>query len=163
MNPLSPLAAQVLVWMTSIQDPSDPNLHISPAWAASYPETAQEIADAAEANPIAKNVRMTAATLTVFAYQESRFDAAPCTRDPRYDCDGGASLGKWQTWRGWGDPTAETALRVMHKSFEVCDKSPFAERLSWYAVGSKGGCDSQRGRELSRYRLHMAKALADTH
>jgi hypothetical protein len=152
------LAMIVLVWMVRLQNPNDPNLHISPEWAASYPKTAQEIADAAEADPIKGDARMTAATLTVYAWHESRFDANPCDRDPRWDCDGGASLGKWQTWRGWGDPTAETALRVMHKSFEICAKYPFADRLSWYAAGSKGGCEARR--ELSRSRMLAAKALA---
>lgn len=152
------LAMTVLVWMVRLQNPNDPNLHITPEWAASYPETAQEIADAAEADPIAKDPRLTAATLTYFAFKESNFLADPCHRDARWNCDAGASLGKWQTWRGWGDPTAETALKVMHKSFEVCAKYPFAERLSWYAAGNKGGCESRR--ELSRSRLLAAKALA---
>jgi hypothetical protein len=151
------LAMTVLVWMVRLQNPNDPALHITPEWAASYPATAQEIADAAEANPIAGSVRMTAAVLTVFAFQESRFELDPCERDPRYDCDGGASLGRWQTWRGWGDPTAETALRVMHKSFEVCAKHPFAERLAWYAAGGK---DCERRLELSRSRMLAAKRLA---
>jgi hypothetical protein len=156
---MTPLAMTVLAWMVYLQNPNDPNLHITPEWAASYPETAQEIADAAERDPIAKNVRLTASTLTYFAFKESNFLNNPCDRDPRWDCDGGASLGKWQTWRGWGDPTAETALRVMHKSFEICEKYPFAERLSWYAAGSKGGCEARR--ELSRVRLLAAKKLAE--
>jgi hypothetical protein len=156
------LAMTVLVWMVRLQDPNDPALaHImTPEWAASYLTTAQEIADAAERDPIAKDARLTASTLTYFAYQESRFDPNPCERDVRYDCDGGASQGLWQTWRGWGDPVAQTALRVMHKSFEVCSKYPFADRLSWYAVGSKGGCDSERGRMISRSRMLAAKRLA---
>jgi hypothetical protein len=155
---MTTLAMTVLVWMVRLQNPSDPSLHISPAWAASYPETAQQIADAAERDPLFGDPRMTASVLTVFAFRESRFDASPCARDPRWDCDGGASLGIWQTWRGWGEPVAETALRVMHKSFEVCARYPFAERLSWYAAGSKGGCEARR--ELSRSRMLAAKRLA---
>ena len=153
------LAAIVLVWMVRLQNPNDPALHITPEWAASYPETAQEIADAAEKDPLFRDPKMTAALSTIYALQESHFNPDPCSVDPRWDCDGGASLGKWQTWRGWGDPTAETSLRVMHKSFEVCAKFPFAERLSWYAVGSKGGCASEHGRELSSYRMRLAKRL----
>jgi hypothetical protein len=156
---MTKLAMIVLVWMTRLQNPNDPNLHITPEWAASYPETAQRIADAAERDPIARSPRMTAAVLTVYGWHESRFDPNPCERDPRWDCDGGASLGVWQTWRGWGDPTAETALRVMHKSFEVCAAYPFDDRLSWYAAGSKGGCKARR--ELSRSRMLSAKRLAE--
>ena len=42
---MSHLARLVLVWMVHLQDPN--GWGITPEWAASYPETAQEIADAA--------------------------------------------------------------------------------------------------------------------
>jgi hypothetical protein len=156
---VTPLALVVLGWMVQLQDPNALALRgiMTPKWAASYPQKAQEIADAAEKDPIGKSSRYTAALLTWTAYQESRFDDRPCERQKRYDCDGGASVGMFQTWKGWGLPTAETSLRLMHKSFEICEKRPFDERLAWYAAGG-AGCD--RRLELSRSRMHAAARLA---
>jgi hypothetical protein len=153
---MTKLAMTVLLWMVKLQDPN--GWGVTPEWAASYPATAQEIADAAEANPIGHDPRYTAALLTYTAHQESRFDPNPCARQKKYDCDHGASLGRFQTWRGWGEPTAETSLRVMHKSFEICEKSPFADRLAWYLAGR----DCEQRAEMSRHRMHQAKLLADS-
>lgn len=156
---MTKLAMVVLAWMVHLQNPNDKALKdiMTPSWAASYVDTAQEIADAAERDPLDRDARATAALLTITAYQESRFDRDPCARQKRYDCDGGVSRGVFQLWRGWGEPTAENALRVMHKSFEICAKKQFDERLAWYAAG-KLGCENRV--ELSRYRMHQAKRLA---
>jgi hypothetical protein len=158
-SPMSPLARIVLVWMVRLQNPNDPALAgvVTPEWAASYPETAEEIAEAAERDPIGGSARMTAALLTVTAFRESRFRDEPCTH--KYTCDQGASIGKFQTWKGWGPPTADTALSLMHKSFEVCRDRPFADRLGWYLQGGSG-CD--RRLEMSRSRIIAAKSLSGT-
>jgi len=147
------LAALVLVWMVHLQNP---NL-LTPEWAASYIETAQEIANASEVRPLSVGPTMTAAILTITAFRESHFNPNPCTE--KWDCDHGASLGRWQTWHKWGPPTAETALWVMEKSFEICRHHPLDERLSWYAAGNSG---CERRNELSRARMRAAKELVES-
>ena len=145
---MSHLACLVLVWMVHLQDPN--GWGITPEWAASYPETAQEIADAAEAAPLLGDVDRTASLMTVWAFRESRFNR-------RALGDGGGSVGLFQVGRFWGDTSTAGALRLMHESFRVCAKRPLAERMSWYAAGGSG---CERRNELSRSRMLAAKALA---
>lgn len=162
MNALTPLAMQVLRWMVALQNPSDPNLQITPEVAAEYPAIAQEIADAAEANPLLGAPRETAALITEWAQHESRFKRVPC--GPKWDCDAGSSLGLLQVSQFWirrgyvPDASVASALRLMHESFRVCKSRPLAERMAWYAAG---GATCDRRLELSRTRMRAAKALAN--
>jgi hypothetical protein len=146
---MSHLAKLVLVWMVHLQDPN--GWGITPEWAASYPETAQEIADEAEANPLLHDAKQTASLLTEWSFHESHFN-----RDAVGD--GGGSLGLMQVGRFWGDSSMRKALALMHESFRVCAKRPLAERAAWYAAGGSG-CDRRLG--LSRSRMLAAKALAE--
>jgi len=142
------LGMAVLVLMVGLQDPN--GWGISPEWAASYPQTAQEIADAAEESPLLRDVEATAALLVIMGYRESRFDRWA-------EGDAGAAVGLFQVHRAWGDETARGALRLLHESFRVCRERPLTERLGWYAAGGKG-CD--RRLELSRSRMaEVAKIL----
>lgn len=155
------LAYWVLLVMIHLQDPNSKALKgiMTPEWAASYPVTAQEIADEAERDPLLKAPQHTAAIMVVTAYQESRFDEHPCSRLKEYDCDGGAVWGKWQTWKHWGPPTAETAAKLLHDSFRICAKHPLEERLGWYAAGG-AGCEKRL--DLSRYRMGLvAKVMRE--
>lgn len=149
---MTQLARLVLVWMVALQDPN--SWGVTPDWAASYPATAQEIADTAEARPLDGSADLMARVLTVQAFRESRFHGIPCTA--RWDCDHGASVGKWQTWRGWGPPTAETAAKLVQRSWSVCRHRPKEERLGWYARGGTG-CDERL--ELSRSRMREVEKL----
>jgi hypothetical protein len=157
---MSTLASLVLVWLVTLQNPNDPALAgiMTPEWAASYVDTAQEIAAAAERAPFRRGdveyPEFTAAILVVNAYRESHFNPHPCTKT--WNCDGGASLGKFQLWRGWKDESADMALWLMHKSLVVCSKRPVSERLGWYLRGGSG-CENRL--EMSDSRMRAAKAL----
>lgn len=144
----STLAAWTLTAMVRMQDPNGPG--VDPALAASYPETAVEIADAAEANPLYDDAQNTAALLVVWAYHESRFRRAALG-------DSGASRGLLQVSRVWGEPTVEKALAIMHLSFRICRDRPLKERAAWYASGGPATCD--RRLELSRSRMSAAAKL----
>lgn len=138
----------VLVAMVRLQDPN--SYGISPAWAASYIETAEEIAEAATEAPLSNDRRRTAALLVVMAYRESRFNRLALG-------DGGASVGLFQINRGWGVASARGALSLIHASFDMCRERPFAERLGWYMWG-RSGCDHRL--EKSAARMHEAARLA---
>jgi len=142
------LARLVLVWMVHLQSPN--GWGISPEWAASYPETAEEIAAAAEADPLLGDAKYTASLLTYWSLQESHFkrDAVG---------DHGGSFGLMQVGKFWGDTSIAGALKLMHDSFRICAKRPLAERAAWYAAGGTG-CERRLG--LSRSRMLAAKALA---
>jgi hypothetical protein len=152
------LAMIVLTWMVSLQDPSNPGFVMTPAWAASYPETAQEFADAATKNPIAElGVEGTAALLTIWSQHESRFK-----RDAKGD--NGSSLGLLQVSRFWEKGyglDVAGALKLMHKSFEICKGAgkPVLERMGWYAQGSSG-CEKRL--LMSRWRMTEAERFAKT-
>jgi hypothetical protein len=159
-QPLSLLAVQVLRWMVQLQSPNGPG--ITPEWAASYVETAQEIADAAEDNPLVSrthdSILNTASLITYWTFKESHFHRNPC--GPKWDCDHGTSVGLMQVSRVWlsrgYDDSIASALRLMHVSFEVCSKQPLEFRASWYARG-KTGCEEGHG--LSQSRMRAAKEL----
>jgi hypothetical protein len=143
------LAATVLTWMVQLQPPN--HEWIGPELAASYPDTAEEIATAAEESPLpGDNGRYTAAVLTVMAFRESSF---------RRDVvgDDGASRGLFQISTIWGEPSARLALKLLHKSFNVCREKPLEDRLGWYMWGASG-CEHRL--ELSRSRMHTAARLA---
>ena len=144
------LAALCLGWMVQLQNPNDPALRVRPEVAQSYPATAEEIAEAAEAWPLpGLGVTYTAALLVVTAQEESRFDRGAVG-------DSGASVGLFQLWRGWHDSSASEALWLMGQSFGVCRKRKSSERLGWYHHGG-AGCDHKLA--LSRHRFWVAHNL----
>lgn len=145
---MSALAALVLVWMVRLQDPN--GLGVDPGLAASYPETAEEIADASARDPLLGDARHTAALLAVWAYHESRFRREALG-------DSGASRGLLQVSRVWGEPSVAKALEIMHLSFKICREHLLKERAAWYASGGSATCD--RRLELSRSRMSAAAKL----
>lgn len=83
----------------------------------------------------------------------------------------GHAFGVWQLHEsnfGWlhitqeeaCDPytSAPVALRLVRKSFEVCARRPWEERLGWYAAGGPT-CNVEEGLEDSRIRLALALRL----
>jgi hypothetical protein len=145
------LASKVLVWMVTLQPVTTPGLN--PAWVASYPETALEIADEAEENPLPVGdgaAVFTASLLTTWALRESHF-----RRDALGDA--GTSVGLLQVSNAWPDTSVHGALKLFHESFHICSSHPLDERAAWYAAGGVG-CTKRL--ELSRSRMHAAARLA---
>jgi hypothetical protein len=143
------LSQLVFVWMLALV-PRAP-------WASTMAETAQAIANAADADPLvdqegAPQEIMTAALLTSIAFFESRFNLAAVG-------DAGASRGAWQVKGRAGktaDEQARIALGKVHQSYRACPDLAMDERLSAYAAG-----DCVRGRRASRTRVRLAMHLVE--
>lgn len=133
-------ATTILVAMLRLAATED----ASPSWADTYANTAIEIADAALDDE-------TAFLLVAIGWHESRFNPDALTR-----ADG--ARGVWQIVPHWGEPTAETAVRLIVESRRVCRKARPEERLAWYAKGG-ASCDP-RGFAISRHRMALARQLA---
>lgn len=79
-------------------------------------------------------------------------------------CEKGTTAGGLGTWQiiprspferevACSGDAAYVALQRVQESLDACKALPFVDRLAVYARGS---CASERGRELSRYRMHTA-------
>ncbi len=117
---------------------------INVPWVATYGETAIEIAEAAPDDE-------TAFLLVAIGWHESRFNPDALTR-----ADG--ARGVWQIVPHWGEPSAETAVRLIVESRRVCRKARPDERLAWYAKG--GASCNPKGYAVSRHRMALAHRLA---
>lgn len=126
-----PLKACVLSWMLADAATEPPT-----PWRHTYPDLAEQIADAAEANPLKQGPIYTAALLETIAFQEAHLHPSPpCT----------PQCGPFQS-----DPpyTAKHALELVHESLKRCGD------LTRYASGKCG-----HGRAISNHRLWLTRRL----
>src|SRR5271156_5383308 len=152
----------ILSLMSLLQSPTAPGV----TW--DYTPVAVAIARAAQKDPLwprdAGGAEKTIDTLVSFAFFESTFQADAVG-------DHGGSVGLFQinpeTARASADAltdplfAAETAIRLLRVSMEVCKDRPESERYAWYAHGGKG-CSSPSGRLKSRHRFWKAQWLQRT-
>lgn len=155
-------------WVLSVMNKLQP----SAPWIMSYGETAEAIAQAANADPLfneADGPKRTAAVLIALAFHESHFQ-------PNVIGDSGHSFGLFQIQ----PPTARVdasllllprnaafiAIDLIRQSFKVCERESFEHKLAWYAAGPHG-CDpqkdKQRGNHASALRMGLAKQLMKDH
>lgn len=161
---MSDLSSWVLAAMTTLQPPST----TTPRIAASYAETAEAVAQAAEEAPLfdgPNGTRETAALLLGIALHESNFR-------PWIKGDHDRSHGLFQvqppTIRGLGGdgddllspkPAARAAVIVARASMRSCRSRPLEERLSWFAGGGPECPNNQEALGDSRAMFAIARRV----
>lgn len=133
-----------------------------------HTELAAAVARAVEADPPLfandEQRHMTAAYYVALLYRESNFDNGAIGDNGRSYCAGQILLGKRKTPEGWSgedliadpDKCLTVVSRMLRESFHACRRLPVSERQAVYVRGS---CSSERGRQMSRNRYHLAKRV----